>query len=135
MVPMLELNDFKFKDRFVDISEPQFAQSLQLVNAQFSGVYRLWSSLPPAEARAKRELCINYLLGWQLVNMYPEQALDVSGTGGMPISSKKAGPVFIKYKDTVRQAGAGVLDLLTTNEYGLQALMMIQTAPENYMLY
>lgn len=128
-------DEFMFKDRFIDITEPQFAQALQIVNAQFSGVYKLWSSLPPAEARAKRELCINYLLGWQLMTLHPSQSVGASGSGGMPLASKKAGPVFIKYKDVVRQTGSGVLELLTTNEYGLQALQMIQLAPENYILY
>lgn len=131
----LELNDFIFKDRFVDITDMQFAQALQMVNAQFSGVYTLWSSLPPADARAKRELCVNYLMGWQLMMLYPDQSLNTSGTGGIPVQSKKAGPIFIRYREVVRQSGSGTLDLLTTNEYGLQALMMLQNAPENYVLY
>lgn len=129
------LNDFMFKDKFIDLTESQFTQALQIINAQFSGVYKLWSLLPPAEAYAKRELCINYLIAWELVTLYPTQAVGVSGSGAMPLSSKKAGPVFIKYRDMVRQEGSGTLELLTTNEYGLQALQMIQLAPENYILY
>lgn len=131
---MLLLEDFTFKDKFVDLTDLQFSQALQMVNAEFSGVYTLWSILPPDERRAKRELCINYLLAWKLASMYPEQALGVSGTGGLPLSSKKAGPIFIKYKNLVRQEDS-ILSMLTTNQYGVEALTMIQSAPEMYMVY
>lgn len=131
---MLLLEDFTFKDKFVDLTDLQFSQALQMVNAEFSGVYTLWSILPPDEGRAKRELCINYLLAWKLASMYPEQALDVSGTGGLPLSSKKAGPIFIKYKNLVRQEDS-ILSMLTTNQYGVEALTMIQSAPEMYMVF
>lgn len=129
---MLELNDFKFKDKFIDITDLQFAEALQMVNAQFSGVYSLWSILPPDVAHAKRELCINYLLGWELTILYPEQALNVSSAGGMPLKGKKVDRISISYKDAIRQTGSGVLDMLTVNSYGLSALQMIQCAPENY---
>lgn len=131
----LELHDFKFKDRFLDLTDMQFQSALQIVNAQFSGVYSLWASLPPDEATAKRELCINYLLGWQLTVLYPNQAIDAGSTGSMPLASKRIDKISIKYRDTLRQAGSGTLDMLTTNSYGLQALQMIQNAPENYVLY
>ena len=131
---VLLLEDFTFKDKFVDLTDLQFSQALQMVNAEFSGVYTLWSTLPPDERRAKRELCINYLLAWKLASMYPEQALGVSGTGGLPLSSKKAGPIFIKYKNLVRQEDS-ILSMLTTNQYGVEALTMIQSAPEMYMVY
>lgn len=132
-IEKLLIGDFKFRDRFQDLTDDQLSQALQMVNAQFSGVYSLWSLLPPDERRAKRELCINYLLGWQLANSFPENAVGVQGTGAVPISSKKIGPITLTYRNLIRQEG-GILDILTTNEFGLQALLMIQTAPENYML-
>lgn len=131
---MLLLDDFTFKDRFADLTDLQFSQALQIVNAEFSGVYTLWSILPPDERRAKRELCINYLLAWKLASMYPEQALDATGTGGLPLTSKKAGPIFIKYRNMVRQEDS-ILSMLTTNQYGIEALTMIQSAPEMYMVF
>lgn len=133
-VPFVELNDFMFRDKFVDLSDAQLMVALQAVNAQFSGVYSLWSFLPPDDARAKRELCINYLWAWKLVQLYPEKAIGVAGTGGMPIGSKKAGPIFIKYKNLVRQEES-TLSMLTTNQYGIEALTMIQNAPENYTVF
>lgn len=135
MKDFISLSEFQFADRFEDITDAQLMQALQIINAQFSGVYSLWGLLPPKDAKAKRELCINYLIAWKLMEMYPDSAIDASGTGGMPLSSKKAGGVFIKYKDAVRQIGSGVLEMLTTNEYGMEALTMIQSAPEMYMVY
>ena len=131
---MVELNDFMFKDDFLALTDLQVQKALQIINAEFSGVYTLWSFLPPDEARAKRELCINYLVAWKLVQLYPDSALNVSSTGGLPLSSKKAGPIFIKYRDTVRQ-GDSMLSMLTTNQYGVEALTMIQSAPEMFMVF
>lgn len=131
---MLKLDEFRFRNRFTeDITDAIFTQAIQAVNAQFSGVYSLWSLLPPAERDAKRELCISYLIAWELANSYPEYTIGISGSGGMPVRSKRAGPVSIAYRDVVRQGGS-VLDMLTTNEFGLHALTMLQTAPENFVL-
>ena len=131
----LELGDFKFHDKFPDLKEPEFWRALQMVNAQFSGVYSLWATMPPAERLAKRELCINYLIGWQLMLMNPDSVDDIGSVGGMPLDSKKIGPIALKYRDLVRQSGSGVLDMLTTNTFGLLALQMLQSAPENYLFY
>lgn len=132
--PYIELADFMFADKFVDLTEAQLGMALQIINAQFSGVYSLWASLPPDERDAKRRLCISYLCAWQLANLYPDQSLTGSGSGGMPLKSKKIDYISLQYKDLVRASGSGILDMLTTNEYGLNALVMIQSAPENYIL-
>lgn len=133
-IEKLLLDDFRLRNRFLDsLSDDMVAQALQIVNAQFSGVYSLWSILPPDEARAKRELCINYLLGWQLAYSYPDYAVGVQGVGAVPLSSKKIGPISVTYRNILRQEGSA-LDMLTTNEFGIEALSMIQTAPENFML-
>lgn len=134
MLPYLELEDFMFSDHFIDLTDAQLGRALQIVNAQFSGVYSLWALLPPTERDAKRKLCINYLLAWQLAMLYPEQAIVNGGSGSMPVKSKKVDYISIQYRDVVRSAGSGMLDLLTTNEWGMEALVMIQSAPENYIL-
>lgn len=129
------VGDFKFASRFTGLTDDQLSQAIQIVNAQFSGVYGLWSFLPPLEAQAKRELCINYLIAWWVTQNYPDTAIDVGSSGSMPLKGKKIGPITLQYRDAVRQSGSGVLDLLTTNEFGLQALAMLQTAPEMYLLF
>lgn len=67
--------------------------------------------------------------------LYPDQAILSSGSGGMPVKSKKIDYITLQYRDIVRAAGSGVLEMLTTNEWGMEALVMIQSAPENYMLH
>lgn len=129
----LLVGDFKFAHRFSGLTDDLLSQAIQIVNAQFSGVYSLWSLLPPPEARAKRELCINYLIAWWITNSYPKMATGVSSAGALPLSSKKIGPISLSYRDSVRESGT-VLDALTSNEFGVQALLMIQTAPENYVV-
>lgn len=135
MKPYVQLEDFMFADRFEDLNEVQLGKALQIVNAQFSGVYTLWAFLPPTERDAKRKLCINYLLAWQLATLYPDQAILAGGSGGMPLKGKKIDGISLQYRDVLRASGSGVLDMLTTNEWGLEALVMIQSAPENYLLY
>lgn len=134
MKQYIQLEDFMFKDRFLDLTDVQLGTALQIVNAQFSGVYTLWALLPPLERDAKRKLCINYLLAWQLATMYPDQANVSGGTGSMPLKGKKIDGITLQYRDVVKASGSGVLDMLTTNEFGMQALMLIQSAPENYIL-
>lgn len=136
LIQKLTLNDFKFRANFTeDLNEGMVVSALLSVNAQFTGVYTLWSSLPEKEAKAKRELCINYLIAWKLMMLYPDLVLYGSGVGGIPVSSKRAGPISIHYRDLVRQSGTGILDLLTTNQYGLEALLMIESAPEMYQVF
>lgn len=135
MKKYLELGDFKFRDKFIELKDIEFENALQMVNAQFSGVYSLWATMSPAERLAKRELCINYLIGWQLMLMNPDSVDAMGSVGGMPLDSKKIGPIALKYRNLIRQSGSGVLDMLTTNTFGLLALQMLQSAPENYVMY
>lgn len=134
MKQFVELNDFKFRNSFIDLTDEQVQGALQMINAQFSGVYSLWSILPPRDACAKRELCINYLTAWKLTQLYPEQSIGVAGTGGIPLAAKRAGPISIRYKDMANQEGS-VLSMLTTNQFGVEALTMIQSSPEMYVVY
>jgi hypothetical protein len=134
MKDYIQLADFMFSDHFTDLTDAQLGKALQIVNAQFSGVYTLWAFLPPEERDAKRKLCMNYLVAWQLAMLYPEQAILSGGAGAMPLKSKKIDYVSLQYRDVVRAAGSGVLEMLTTNEWGMEALVMIQSAPDNYIL-
>lgn len=135
-IQTLNLSDFKFRGNFTEeLTDQVLIFALTQVNAQFSGIYSLWSSFPLSEMKAKRELCINYLVAWKLMMLYPDYVLYGSGVGGIPLSSKRAGPISIQYKDLVRQSGTGILDLLTTNQFGLEALLMIESAPEMYQVF
>lgn len=133
-VPTITLYQFLFRDDFVDLTDDQFQKALQIIDTEFSGIPTLWSILPPNVANAKRELCINYLIAWKLASLFPEQAIGAVGSGAIPLSMKKAGPITIKYSDTLRQ-GNSILSMLTTNQYGIEALTMIQSAPEMFQVF
>lgn len=135
---LLRLQDFLYADRFQDITEPDIEMAVAYINTMFSGVQYLWGSeyciLSPEEREAKRLLCYNNLVAWRLMQMYPGKVTEGSGSmGPMPLESKSISLVNIKYKNIIRQGGS--MALLTTNAYGIDALEMIQSAPENFVLY
>ena len=39
--PFMDLGNFMFRDKFIGLSDTEFMQALQMINAQFSGVYSL----------------------------------------------------------------------------------------------
>lgn len=123
--------DFTFRDRFRDLTDEQVTQACQEIQTRFAGVLTLWSVCRPAMRDAKRRLCMNYLVAWLLTNKYPGKAIGASGTGGLPLKSKKIADITLVYNLPLREDS--LLSSLTTNTYGVAALEMIQTAPENYI--
>lgn len=135
---ILRLQDFMFADRFEDLEESHVEMAVAYINTMFMGVGKLWGPevcvMSPEERDAKRRLCYNNLVAWRLTQMYPDKTVEgTGGTGSMPLESKSIDGINLKYKDVIRQGGA--MALLTTNSYGIDALEMIQTAPENFVLY
>lgn len=123
--------DFMFASKFKGLTDEMISAASLEIESRFGGVQSLWKVLPPKARDAKRRLCFNYLIAWQLMNMYPECAPGLSGTGGMPLTNKSIGDVHVGYNMPLRDKS--VLNNLTTNTFGLQALEMIETAPENYV--
>jgi len=129
-----------FKDRFRDITDQELQVAVSYVNAMFSGVSSLWGgeycTLTLEEREAKRLTCYNFLVAWYLMQNYPGHVVggvSGGGMGGMPLESKSMNDVAVKFKGIIRQNSS--MEMLTTNTFGMQALEMIQTAPENYVLY
>lgn len=136
----MRLQDFTFGNRFRDISDPELQEAVAYVNAMFPGVSSLWGAeycvLDDIERNAKRLTCYNYLLAWYLMQNYPSKVIGgISGgsTGPIPLESKSIADVSVKFRNMVRQGSQ--MALLTTNSFGIQALEMIQTAPENFVLF
>ena len=136
----MRLQDFTFGNRFRDISDPELQEAVAYVNAMFPGVSSLWGAeycvLADIERNAKRLTCYNYLLAWYLMQNYPSKVIGgISGgsTGPIPLESKSIADVSVKFRNMVRQGSQ--MALLTTNSFGIQALEMIQTAPENFVLF
>jgi len=125
--------DFMFANKFFDISDDVLQQTITMVELNYAGIKSLWGILPLQLAEEKRRLCYNYLVAWQLMTLYPLNVVGgTTGVGGMPLVSKSIHDVHLTFKETTAQDS--VLSELTTNVFGIQALAMIQTAPECYML-
>lgn len=134
------LQDFMFGNRFRDLTDPEIDEAISYVNAMFPGVAYLWGAeycvLTDEERNAKRLTCYNFLTCWYLVQNYPSKVVGgISGgsMGGLPLESKSMNDVAVKFRNVVRQGSQ--MSLLTTNSYGVQALEMMQSAPENFVLF
>jgi hypothetical protein len=130
--------NFSLVNMFKDLSAIEYNQARETVLTMFYGVASMWGPtvcVMPEEVReAKRKLCYDYLIGWQLLTLYPGKAAGIASMGGIPLAAKTIGDITIKYRDQEGVAEQG-LDILTTNVFGMQALEMIQHAPDNFILY
>lgn len=120
---------FKFADKFPTLTQPDFDSAYDDINVQYAGVLSLWAT--SADKDSKRLLLQNYLVAWYLANKDPDSLVGVVNDGGKPLLSKKMDESSVVFKDLKVQPG---MEVLTTNWFGLQALQMIQGAPERYMV-
>lgn len=125
-------NDFKYAGNFPDLTDDEINNAYEEVSVMFAGVFSLWRILPEPLRTQKRELCMNLLTGWYLLDMYPSKAVGVIGNGGMAVSSKSIGGTSLSFQDMNAQDG---LKELNSNVFGQKALMMFQSAPERFGIY
>lgn len=104
------------------------------VYAMFSGVETLWSTSPREVWYDKTLLCFRLLTAWYITDLYPEYAVGVVGTGGMPIVKKKIGPIDITF-DAMQGRGVDLLSTLKSNPFGVKAYGMITTAAKRFGLF
>jgi hypothetical protein len=135
---MNSYDNFSLVDMFKDLSAVEYNMALEAVRVLFAGVASMWGpqvcTLSEDVRQAKRKLCYDYLIGWQLLTLYPNKAQGIASMGGIPLTSKTIGDISIKYRDQTKSSSES-LDMLTTNVFGIQALEMIQAAPDNFVLY
>lgn len=128
------VDDFRFRDKFHEsLADSDIEMAIQMVETQFSGLKSLWQILLVDEREAKRKLCYNYLVAWWLCNMYPTKVKGIASNAGMPLSGKRIENLDLKFANMTSQSGS--LKALETNVFGVQALEMIQSAPELYTLF
>ncbi len=125
-------NDFLFATNFPDLTDEEINTGNEIVSAMFSGVMSLWNCLDKASATKKRNLCMNLLTAWYLLDLKPTSATGVIGNGGMALSSKSVGGTSLSFQDMETQEG---LKQLNSNVFGQKALMLIQSAPERFGIY
>lgn len=124
--------DFKYADNFPTLTDTQINDACEIVSVMFSGVLHCWRSLAAPIRDAKRELCLNLLVAWYLLDTNPQSATGVLGNGGMAVSSKSIGGTSISFEGMDAQEG---IKQLNSNVFGQKALLMIQSIPERFSIY
>lgn len=98
----------------------------------FYGVGELWSHMDRKEYVEKTQLCYGLLTAWYIADLFPDFALGVMSTGGIPLKSKQIGGTKIMFGDVASFAGsvnnADLLSSLKSNAFGAKAYMMIKTS-------
>lgn len=101
-----------------------------MVLAQWAGMFELWADLSQTVQAAKRLLLENYLLAHWLAINYPGEVEDAISQGAIPLDSQNIGGVALSYKEL--EEVQGDMKILTTTQWGIQALLMYQGAPERF---
>lgn len=113
------------KDAFLDTC-------ISDVYTLFYGVGDLWEHMDRKEYITKTQLCYGLLVAWYITDLFPDLALGVVSTGGIPLKSKQIGGVKIMFGETASKAGAvnnaDLLQSLKSNTFGAKAYMMIKTS-------
>lgn len=98
----------------------------------FYGVGELWQHMERKEYVEKTQLCYGLLVAWYIADLFPDYALGVMSTGGIPLKSKQIGGTKIMFGDVASKAGsinnADLLQSLKSNAFGAKAYLMIKTS-------
>jgi hypothetical protein len=77
-------------------------------------------------------MCYGLLVAWYITDLFPELALGVMSTGGIPLKSKQIGGTKITFGETASKVGAfnnaDLLQSLKSNAFGAKAYLMIKTS-------
>ena len=75
-------------------------------------------------------LCL--LVAWYITDLFPDYAVGVQSSGGIPVKSKIIGGVKITFGDTIHTKGninnADLLNSLLSNSFGAKAYFMIKAS-------
>lgn len=98
----------------------------------FYGVSDLWTHLERREYVNKTQLCYGLLVAWYITDLFPDYALGVESSGGIPLKSKSIGGVKVTFGETQSTVGnfnnADLLQSLKSNSFGAKAYLMIKTS-------
>ena len=124
--------EFKFADNFPTLTDADINNAYEIVSVMFSGVLQCWRVLSEPLRTQKRQLCLNYLVAWNLLDTNPQSAVGVMGNGGMALTAKSIGGTSLSFADMDAQEG---IKQLNSNVFGQKALMLIQSVPERFGIY
>lgn len=128
----MTVEEFKYSNNFPNLTDSEIDEAFEIVSAMFSGVLTCWKRVEEPTRTKKREILLNLLIAWYLLDMNPTSAVGVIGNGGMAVTSKSIGGTALSFSDMDTQEG---LKQLNSNTFGQKALMMIQGIPERFSIY
>lgn len=126
---------FTYKADFPSLSDSIITDAVDYVENVFYGCLTLWASTSAPRQTALRLRLENLLIAWYLAAIHPTAIVGIQSSGGMPMNAKSIGGesgTSITYRQLDVQ---DALVQLTTNTFGQQAIMMIQSCPERMGLY
>ena len=124
--------DFTYSSNFPSLTTAQIDAAIGVVETMYSGILECWNNLSEPLRANKRKLVENLLTAWYLANEYPSAVRGVSSNGGQLLSSKSIGGTSVSYQQIAMQRG---LEYLLSNKFGMEAAMMILSAPEMMSIY
>ena len=124
--------EFLYADNFPTLTDSAINAAYETVSVMFSGVMQLWGVLSEPIRTQKRNLCMNMLTAWYLLDTNPTSAVGIMGNGGMAVTSKSIGGTSLSFEGMDAQEG---IKQLNSNVFGQKALAMIQGAPERFGVY
>lgn len=125
-------SDFTYSDHFDGLKPADITAAIGVVETMFYGALLCWEILPEPPRTNMRLLLENLLVAWYLSNIAPTQVRGIVSNGGLPLSSKSIGGTSVSFENIDAQPG---MAQLKSNTFGLQALSMLQGAPERYFVY
>ena len=119
-----------FPDLLAEDKRSFLQETIEDVYTMFYGVSELWEHLPRTSYENKTRLCYGLLVAWYITDIYPDYAVGVMTTGGIPLKAKKIGGVNIQFSEQRFRVGstnnANLLQSLKSNSFGAKAYDMIK---------
>ena len=123
-----------FPDLLVEEKNDFLDTCIEDVYTLFFGVADLWLHMERREYETKTQLCYGLLVAWYITDLFPDYALGVASSGGIPVKAKSIGGVKITFGEMANSVGsvnnADLLQSLKSNSFGAKAYLMIKTSGE-----
>lgn len=127
-----------FPDLLAAGTDTFLATCIEDIYTLFIGVQNLWDKQRSSDVYYdKTRMCYGLLLAWYIADMYPNYAIGVISSGGIPVKAKSVGGIKISFgtpdgeginhNKTYRDA----LSPLKSNPFGYKAYMMLKNASKN----
>ena len=129
-----------FPDLLPASTDAFLAAAIADVYTMFTGVNTIWSHMGDDEYFTKTQMCFGLLLAWYITDMYPEYAVGVVTSSGIPIKGKSIGGIKISFGDpnTSSPAAKGFRDVLAplkSNPFGAKAYLMLMSSSSKIRLF